>query len=338
MAENKPTSLRQIAEIAGVSVATVSRVIHKNGRFSKETEERVQRVIDQYQYSPDITAQSMRTKRIPAVGILYPDLANQHLAEYVVQLEEQLFDLGYATFICGTRGRSGREEAYIKLLLQHKVSGMIFLYGAFEDHRQLIGNLPKVYIGRTPTYLQQLDDRTVVIETNHEESGYIATKHLLDRGCHNILFPTRRPLITNMLQGREVGFTRALREHGIEDAQPYVKVVDTLNEQGGYNSTKQWLQEGVKFDGICAANDRFAIGCMRALIEAKVDIPGQVRVIGHDDMLFASYNVMPLSSIRDPQEAICSKAIDSLVAMMDGEKPQCNRFVLQGSVIQRETT
>lgn len=90
MTEEKPVSLRQIAQIAGVSVATVSRVIHNNGRFSKETEARVREVIERYHYSPDITAQSMRTKRVPAVGILYPDLVSQHLAEIVVQLEERL--------------------------------------------------------------------------------------------------------------------------------------------------------------------------------------------------------------------------------------------------------
>ena len=106
MTEEKPVSLRQIAQIAGVSVATVSRVIHNNGRFSKETEARVREVIERYHYSPDITAQSMRTKRVPAVGILYPDLVSQHLAEIVVQLEERLFDLGdMLQFICGTRGQ-----------------------------------------------------------------------------------------------------------------------------------------------------------------------------------------------------------------------------------------
>ena len=338
MTENKPISLRQIAEIAGVSVATVSRVIHNNGRFSRETEERVRAVIEQYHYSPDITAQSMRTKRIPAVGILYPDLVSQHLAEIVVQLEERLFDLGYATFICGTRGSSTREEAYIKLLHQHKVSGMIFLYGARDDHRGEIGHLPKVYIGRTPSYLQLLDDRTVVIETDHVQCGYMAANHLLERGCKNILFPTRRPLATNMLEGREEGFSRALREHGIQNPANHIVVVDGFYEENGYRSAKKWLREGRQFDGICSNNDRFAIGCMRALIEGGISIPEQVRLIGHDDMLFARYNLKRLSSIRDPIEEFCNLAIDSMICMMDGRTPACNHYVLQGRVIQRETS
>ena len=193
MEGEKPISLREIAQIAGVSVATVSRVIHKNGRFSKETEARVREVIERYHYSPDITAQSMRTKRIPAVGILYPDLANQHLAEIVVDLEERFFDLGYATFICGTRGNAAREEAYIQLLRQHKVSGLIFLFGARVDHRAEIGPLPKVYIGRTPSYLQDLDDRTVVIETDHVHSGYMAANHLLERDAAGSSSPRAGP-------------------------------------------------------------------------------------------------------------------------------------------------
>lgn len=338
MTETKPVSLREIAQIAGVSVATVSRVIHKNGRFSKETEERVRKVIEEYHYSPDITAQSMRTKRVPAVGILYPDLANQHHAQIVVRLEERLFDLGYATFICGTRGNPLREEAYIKTLQQHKVSGMIFLFGAREDQRDNLGSLPKVYIGRTPNYLQLLDDRTVVIETDHYKSGYMAASHLLEQGCRKILFPTLRPIATNMLKGREEGFAHALAEHGIEDLQQYVVVVSGMREEAGYESVKQWLNEGREFDGICANNDRFAIGCMRALTEAGVKVPDQVRIIGHDDSPFASYTFKPLTSIRDPLEEFCDLAIDSLICMMDGQTPKCNHYVLQGSVVRRETT
>lgn len=339
MEENKPVSLREIAQIAGVSVATVSRVIHKNGRFSKETEARVQEVIDRYHYSPDITAQSMRTKRVPAVGILYPDLASQHLSEIVVQLEERLFDLGYATFICGTRGNPEREEAYIKLLQQHKVSGMIFCYGVHEDKRDVIGPLPKVYIGRTPTYLQLLDDWTVVIETDHVKTGYMSASHLLDKGCRHILFPTHSKLTTNLLKGREEGFMRALTERGIPNPERYKVIVDgTQNEENGYRSTLQWLAEGREFDGICANNDRFAIGCLRALIEKGVAVPEQVRVIGHDDTLFASYNLKRLTSIRDPIEEFCNLAIDSLIGMMEGQVPACNHYVLQGSVIERETT
>ena len=338
MTENKPVSLREIAQIAGVSVATVSRVIHKNGRFSKETEERVRSVIEKYHYSPDITAQSMRTKRVPAVGILYPDLANQHHAQIVVKLEERLFDLGYATFICGTRADPMREEAYIKTLQQHKVSGMIFLFGAREDQRDILGALPKVYIGRTPGYLQLLDDRTVVIETDHYKSGYMAASHLLEKGCRNILFPTIRPTVTNMLKGREEGFAHALMEHGIADPQQHMVVVGGFREAVGYESTKQWLREGRKFDGICANTDRVAIGCMRALMEAGISVPDQVRIIGHDDMPFGSYTAKPLTSIRDPLEEFCDLAIDSLICMMDGQTPKCNHYVLQGSVVERETT
>ncbi len=339
MTEEKPVSLRQIAQIAGVSVATVSRVIHNNGRFSKETEARVREVIERYHYSPDITAQSMRTKRVPAVGILYPDLVSQHLAEIVVQLEERLFDLGYATFICGTRGNAAREEAYIKLLRQHKVSGMIFLYGARIDHRAEIGPLPKVYIGRTPEYLmEEPGENTVVIEPDHVHSGYIAARHLLEKGCRNILFPTRRPLLTNLLRGREEGFARAMAEFGVHNPEKNLCIVDGFHEENGYSNARKWLDEGREFDGICANNDRFAIGCLRALMEAGVSIPDRVRVIGHDDMLFARYNLKRLSSVRDPIDEFCDLTIESMVQMMDGKTPEQNHYVLKGSVVERETT
>ena len=101
---------------------------------------------------------------------------------------------------------------------------------------------------------------------------------------------------------------------------------------------KKWLDEGREFDGICANNDRFAIGCLRALMEAGVSIPDRVRVIGHDDMLFARYNLKRLSSVRDPIDEFCDLTIESMVQMMDGKTPEQNHYVLKGSVVERETT
>lgn len=216
---------------------------------------------------------------------------------------------------------------------------MIFLYGARVDHRAEIGPLPKVYIGRTPEYLmEEPGENTVVIEPDHVHSGYIAARHLLEKGCRNILFPTRRPLLTNLLRGREEGFARAMAEFGVQNPEKNLCIVDGFHEENGYCNAKKWLDEGREFDGICANNDRFAIGCLRALMEAGVSIPDRVRVIGHDDMLFARYNLKRLSSVRDPIDEFCDLTIESMVQMMDGKTPEQNHYVLKGSVVERETT
>lgn len=161
---------------------------------------------------------------------------------------------------------------------------------------------------------------------------------MLEKGCRNILFPTRRPLLTNLLRGREEGFARAMAEFGVHNPEKNLCIVDGFHEENGYCNAKKWLDEGREFDGICANNDRFAIGCLRALMEAGVSIPDRVRVIGHDDMLFARYNLKRLSSVRDPIDEFCDLTIESMVQMMDGKTPEQNHYVLKGSVVERETT
>ena len=129
-----------------------------------------------------------------------------------------------------------------------------------------------------------------------------------------------------------------MAEFGIQEPEKHLGIVDGFHEENGDRNAKKWLSEGREFDGICANNDRFAIGCLRALMEAGVSIPEQVRVIGHDDMLFARYNLKRLSSVRDPIDEFCDLTIESMVRMMDGKAPEQNHYVLKGSVVARETT
>lgn len=331
-------SLKRIAELAGVSVATVSRVIHKNGRYSKETEERVRAVIEEYSYTPDIAAQSMRTKRVPAIGILYPDLSNQHYSRIVMLIEEKLFDLGYTTFICGTRGDGEREAAYIRQLRQHKVSGLIFLFGAFTDNLSETAGLPKVYIGRTPDYLHESERMCVVIESDHERAGYLACSHLLRSGCSHPLIARPRNIKTALMRGRAQGFAAALAQKGMQMGEQYELLADNLSMESGYVTTKQCLASGRAFDGIYANNDRFAVGCVRALTEAGVRIPEQVKIMGHDDSAWAIYNALAITSMRDPIEEYSRIAVEELIRMMDGMAPERAQYVLPTQVVRRETT
>ncbi|CRH21139.1 Transcriptional regulator, LacI family (fragment) [Carnobacterium maltaromaticum] len=126
----KNYSIKDIAEIAGVSVATVSRVINDNGRFSEETRKKVLRIIEETGYKMNYSAKNLRMKKSFTIGILVPDISNSFFSEVVQQLEEILFAKGYSTIICNTSRSSEKELAYLRILEGKGIDGLIVISGA----------------------------------------------------------------------------------------------------------------------------------------------------------------------------------------------------------------
>ena len=128
----KKVSIKDIARLSGVSVATVSRVINRNGRFSEETRKRVEAVIQEYHYTTDMTGKSLRENRTHTIGVIVPDITNELFATIVLELEKNFFDQGYSVLICNTNEEDKKEAAYFKILESKSVDGIICISGS-ED-------------------------------------------------------------------------------------------------------------------------------------------------------------------------------------------------------------
>ena len=178
----KGKSIKDIARLAGVSTATVSRVINQNGRFSKETEARVRRIIRENEYVPNMSAKGLRTSRTCVVGIIVPDITNPHFASLVLKLEINLFQRGYSCLICNTNESEKLERKHIQSLSAQNVSAIVLISGT-RNYSEL-DTLPVIYVDR-PSRSQK--NSGVIIESDNEQGGYLATKELLDAGCRRIV-------------------------------------------------------------------------------------------------------------------------------------------------------
>ena len=125
MKKNKKISIKQIAQLSGVSVATVSRVINNNGRFSEETRQRVLDTIKKYDYTTNMAAKSLRVSKSKTIGVIVPDINNLFFAELVLEIENFFFDEGYSVFICNTGQNETKEKEYFKSLDSKMVDGII---------------------------------------------------------------------------------------------------------------------------------------------------------------------------------------------------------------------
>lgn len=327
-------SIKEIALLAGVSTATVSRVINKNGRFSRETEERVRQVIQQNDYTPNMSAKGLRTNRTRVIGVVVPDITNPHFANLVLNLEMGLSQEGYSCLICNTNESMELEKKHIRSLTAQNVSGIILISGT-RNYAEL-GSLPVVYVDRPSRSLEKRDE-AVMIESDNVQGGYLATRALLDAGCRHILILKCLANDTNQL-ARYNGFKKALAESGVQEEDELRADLDFVSLSGAQSAVARFIESGAAFDGIMSTTDTMAAGAVVALREHGLEVPGDVLVTGFDDSQLAEICGPGLTSVHQDVAEMSRLATKLLLQMMCGEKPEHHRYRLPVSLTVRAST
>ena len=226
MKENK-LSIKDIARLAGVSVATVSRVINQNGRFSKETERKVLDIIEQYNYRPNELARGLRVHKAQVIGVIVPDITNEFFAHIVKKIENELIKKGYMAIICDTNDEVELEGEYIEMLKALQIGGIIYVSG--DQKINPIENIPAVYIDRQPNFADS-QHFAAFIGSDNRQGGYIATKRLLEAGKKKIAIVLQNKAIATQ-ESRLNGYIQALKEAGQGYDERLVMRVYFVNEE-----------------------------------------------------------------------------------------------------------
>ena len=173
--KNENLSIKEVARLAGTSVATVSRVINQNGRFSKETEKRVREVIEKYNYRPNELARSLRGDKAQVVGVIVPDITQEFFAHIAREIEVDLLKQGYMAIICDTNESVELEKQYIETLKAMRVGGIIYVSG--DQKIEPIRDIPAVYVDRKPEFLEE-EQSSCFIGGDNYQGGYLAAERL----------------------------------------------------------------------------------------------------------------------------------------------------------------
>lgn len=329
--EQEKISIKKISEIAGVSVATVSRVINGNGRFSAETEQRVLQIIKEYNYRPNMIAKGLRTNVSKSVGIIIPDITNEFFSSIVRELEMLLFQRGYTAFICNTDESEEIENKYYSALCSKGVDGLIYLSGKVSKDGHL-SKVPTIFIDRSI----QMEQKNIVIESDNYQGGILATQELLSKGCRRIvLIRDERQIST--IQDRYRGYRAALEAAGIELLDELILRVYPISYQAAKDGLKTWIREGKHFDGIFATTDWMALGAIDALREAGFQIPNQVKVVGFDNISISRFSALPITTISQDFRKMAEEAVELLIRMMSGESPEIRTYHTPVTLVRRES-
>src|SRR6202790_3317633 len=262
------TTITDVAKEAGVSTMTVSRVLNGRGEISQETRERVQQVIDKLGYRPSSVARNLKTQRTHTIGLIVPDITNPFFPEVVRGAEDQASEEGFAIMLCNTIRNRDRERKALELLEDKRVDGLISCSSGLPDEELI------------PLLKQQ--EAVVVFDR-------IVDKAIAGSVSIDDVYGGSEP--------RRYGFRAALELQGMH-ADPKLEIECEPDEQGGYDATKLLLQRQSKVDGIFCFNDLVALGSLGALNELRVSVPGQVAVIGFDDLRLASLTTPQLSTLH----------------------------------------
>lgn len=326
-------SIRQIAEAAGVSVATVSRVIHQNGRFSPETEKRVKDIIRKYHYVPNASAQGLRTSKTPVIGIIVPDILNNHFAGLVLELETNFFRSGFSTVVCNANESHVLELKHVETLLAQNVAGIVFVSGG--HYFELGVEIPALYLDRRPVNAWDPDDM-VLIESDNEEGGYLAACKVLEKG-------SRRPAIvmTSNIdynhRARYAGYCRALDEAGADGRNRVIDVI-AVTVEDAQKAVGKALDRGMQTDAIVCTSDLLAIGAIRALRERGLRVPEDVMVTGFDDTLMAQIYHPEITSVHQSVDRMAACAVEQMLSSVEIKERRGTHIVLPVHLVERAST
>lgn len=327
---NKETTIKDIAEAAGVSHSTVSRVLNGSPSISSGTRDKILKISSEMGYSVNYVARSLVNRRSDLIGVVLPSIMNPFMAELAHQIEWFSRSLNYNTLICNSNEDVELEEKAFYLLYERQVDGVVLfpVSSASVEHIYAINkkNIPILFIN------DPVDGAPGNhIAVNNLKGGMIGTDYLYSLGHREILYFSPEPLRTSQIR-RQNGYCSACTALGLT---PYLyhEIIRTKNKLLAIDTTIEDLDLGYKmaklffenkiykrFSAIFSRTDMMALGILKAAYEYEVKIPNDISLIGYDDISYSSLPGIELTSIRQPIEKIAEVGINELVSIIRKQK------------------
>ncbi|WP_323960364.1 LacI family DNA-binding transcriptional regulator [Arthrobacter sp. JZ12] len=330
-------TLHDVAQVAGVSFKTVSNVINHHPNVRPSTRERVEQAIAQLGYRPNLTARSLRSGQTGAITLAVPQLRLPYFAELADAVLTAASARGLVVLIEQTSGERDVELEVLRSPRLRMSDGLIFSpLGLGEEDAALVkAEVPMVLLGER-IFSSSSDHVTM----QNIEGARAATEHLLDIGRRRIaVVGAHEGEVIGSAAFRLQGYQEALAARGMEYDDALVAYVGTWHRADGAEAMHRLLDSGVEFDAVFGLNDTLAQGAMRVLQEAGLRIPGDVAVIGFDDLEETRYSIPTLSSVNPGREEIAETAIRVLMERIKGTaNPEPRELVTQFKVMAREST
>jgi LacI family transcriptional regulator len=322
-----PISIREVAAHAGVSVGTVSNVLNRPEVVAESTRDRVLTAIEALGFVRNESARQLRAGRSRMIGLVVLDVANPFFTDVARGVEDEASQSGWAVIMCNSDEQLDRESAYVDLLEQHRVQGILITPVTDEEDR-----LARLQARGTPVIL--VDRRSpsgnqCSVAVDDVLGGDLAVSHLLAAGHERIAF-VGGPVSLRQVADRREGAWRALSRLGASSDDLILIETSANNVAAGKSAGTQIAATGAvdRPTAVFCANDLIALGVLQEMTQSGIRVPEDVAIVGYDDVDFAAAAAVPLSSVRQPRQQIGQTAAQLLLDEVLGQQTHKHRQVI----------
>lgn len=327
-------TIMDVCRLAGVSKATVSRVLNNTGQVRASTREQVYKAIEALNYRPNGLAQALATQRSNTIGLILSDFYGNFFGDLLQQAAQCAETAGKQLIVTDGHNDPERELAAVRMLVD-RCCDAIVLYSRFIPEATLVSlveelPIPLVVMNR---HIEQAPERSIVFA--QQEAAFMAVSHLIELGHTDIACITAR-METPTAQARLAGYQAALFKHGLRQSPELITHGQNLIPSG-YTACKTLLDRHVHFTALFCCTDNMAEGAYRALSEAGRKIPEDISIIGFDNEPMSAYMTPALSTVHIPVKDMTRYAIEQAIRLANHESPyQIPLF--HGELVLREST
>lgn len=331
----KTATLKDVAREVGISPMAVSKALNGKGGVSPETMSRVMEAAKRLNYTPNVVAKSLRLNNTKTIGVVVSDSSQTFFAKVVKGIEDTASEHGYSIILCNTDQNYEKEKKAVQILINKRIDGLI-LAASMLTRREDVAFLKSFGVPFVFLIRRSESDEVDYVINDNVIGAYQMIGYLIRSGSRSIRFVN---LYEESPSGKDrlAGYRKALEEAGIPyDPRLVTNVKPTIED--GYAAMRQVLDRGEPVETVFCGCDVIGVGVMEAILEKGLAIPGDVRLAAYDDIDFASYLRVPLTTVRQPKYTIGCKGTELLIEKIRNADREAQHLILKPELIIRQST
>lgn len=327
----KNVTIKDVAKAAGVSYSTVSRALTGSPEISEETRSRILQICKEMNYTVNTVARSMVKKSTKLLGLIIPSVNNPFMSELAYHIDRQARARGYNIILCNSSRDPEQERELFELMIGRQVDGILLSPAGMESYEKLypyLSRIPTVFIGEN---LREMPESYVSVD--NFRGAQMGVEYLYKLGHREILyFGRRRGSTTHQL--RAEGYAAACEHYGLT---PHYcnNSFSSSSIKYGYQLAKQLFSQELRYTAIFAATDTNALGIMQAAEEVNIRIPGDLSLLGFDNIRDGSLPRIGLSTIEQPKKMLASVAVETLLDKIQNDRDGYSHRILSPALVER---
>jgi LacI family sucrose operon transcriptional repressor len=305
------TSIRDVAKKANVATCTVSRVLNGSSYVAPETKAKIEKAMKELNYIPNELARSMFRQKAGIIAMIVPDILHPFFSTLAKHIEEELYKRGFKMMLCSTSNNSNREKDYINILMTNMVDGVIVGVNSLDSKEYKKFNKPIIMLDRI------IDDKTMVVVSDHEKGGKLAANKLIESGCKNIIHISGVPNHNILSYKSHISFEATLKDNGVNVNNIEINW-SNFEFEVYYEWANKILDEYKNIDGVFAA-DMVAAAFLKSAVSRGKRIPQDFKIVAYDGTYTTNSNILSITTVVQQVDKIAEGTVELIINAIEGK-------------------